>query len=181
MQDSERRIVETIERFSALVRKVIGAHLHKNDSVYLEDIEQEVKLKIWDYLKKGKEIQNLASYIRKVAYSTTIDELRKMRKQAPPQEVKELKHIYLLGEHLRPENSEPSPQSFLEEKEWKTRIQRNLECLGSNRKQVLRLYLDGFSIDEICEFFGWDQVKVRHLLYRGIDELKKLLLEEDGK
>ncbi len=181
MQDSELKIAEAIERLSALVRRVVAAHLHKNDSVYLEDIEQEVKLKIYDYLRKGKKIQNLASYIKRMAYSTTIDELRKARKQTPPQEATELRHVYLLTEHLRPGDSEPSPHTFLEKKEWRARILRNLERLGENRRQVLRLYLDGFSIDEICEFFGWDPVKVRHLLYRGIDDLKKLIRAEDGK
>jgi RNA polymerase sigma-70 factor (ECF subfamily) len=48
-----------------------------------------------------------------------------------------------------------------------------IDSLGENRKQVLRLYLVGMSIEEICEFFDWDKTKVRHLLYRGIDDLKE--------
>jgi DNA-directed RNA polymerase specialized sigma24 family protein len=29
------------------------------------------------------------------------------------------------------------------------------------------------SPDEISEFFNWDKTKVRHLLYRGIDDIKE--------
>jgi RNA polymerase sigma factor (sigma-70 family) len=181
MQDLEDKIKETIERYSGLVRQVIWRQLHKNDSLYLEDVEQEVKLKIWDFLRKGKSIHNLSSYIKKVAYSTTVDELRKMRKQAPPRESGELQQVYVSTELLEAHRSGLSPESSLEEKEQKAFIHQSLGRLGKNRKQVLRLYLDGFSVDEIGEYFGWDNVKVRHLLYRGIDDLRDLIRSEKNR
>src|SRR4030065_2630522 len=93
MQDLEQRTKAVIERFSLLIKQVIQKNLHRSDVVDLEDIEQEVRLKIWAFLKKGKNVQNLPSYIKKVAYSTTIDELRKMMKQRPSGDAEKRKRI----------------------------------------------------------------------------------------
>ncbi|MEW5901002.1 MAG: RNA polymerase sigma factor [Acidobacteriota bacterium] len=181
MQDREAKIKETIEAFALLIRQVIQKNLHRNDALEVEDIEQEVKLKIWIFLKKGKKIHNLASYIKKVAYSTTVDELRKMRKQSPPRELDELKRVYISAELVSKEDSARKPELFLEDKENRISIRRSLESLSENRKQVLRLYLEGFSIEEIGEYFDWDKTKVRHLLYRGIADLRGKTLDEKDK
>jgi len=141
--------------------------------VNLEDVEQEVKVKIWKFLKKGKKVDNFPSYIKRVAYTATIDELRKMKKQNPTSEVTGLKNIYSMSRINELRNPEDSPEFLLEGQEMRESLKELIDSLGENRKQVLRLYLVGMSIEEICEFFDWDKTKVRHLLYRGIDDLKE--------
>ena len=145
---------------------------HKTDNVNLEDIEQEVKIKIWKFLNKGKKVDNLPSYIKRVAYTATIDELRKMRKQNPVSETEGLKNIYTVSRIKELGNPEDSPESLMEGREMRESLKGLIDSLSENRKQVLRLYLVGMSVEEICEFFDWDKTKVRHLLYRGIDDLK---------
>jgi DNA-directed RNA polymerase specialized sigma24 family protein len=49
-----------------------------------------------------------------------------------------------------------------------------INSLRESRKQVLRLYLTGLSPEEISELFDWDKTRVRHLLYRGIEELREV-------
>ena len=90
----EQSVKVVTEQFSMLVKQVIQKNLHRNDDVDLEDIEQEVRLKIWKFLKKGKKVDNLASYIKRVAYSTTIDELRRMMKQRPSRDLESLKTVF---------------------------------------------------------------------------------------
>jgi hypothetical protein len=36
------------------------------------------------------------------------------------------------------------------------------------------------SIEEICEFCRWDKIKVRHLLYRGISDLREKMNRHSG-
>ena len=172
MQDIEAHLQHIIDMFSSLIRYVIAANLHKTDNVNLEDIEQEVKIKIWKFLNKGKKVDNLPSYIKRVAYTATIDELRKMRKQNPVSETEGLKNIYAVSRIKELGNPEDSPEFLIEGREMRETLKGLIDSLSENRKQVLRLYLVGMSVEEICEIFDWDKTKVRHLLYRGIDDLK---------
>ncbi|MFQ6081913.1 MAG: RNA polymerase sigma factor [Candidatus Aminicenantia bacterium] len=175
MKEKELRFIEIVDKFSALIRYVIQKNLYKKDNIDLEDIEQEVKIKIWKFIAKGKKVEKLPSYIKRVAYTVTVDELRKVRKQMPPRELDELKMIYSIFNLLVMEKKINSPESILEKKELKLSIKEAIDSLVENRKQVLRLYMKGMSIEEICDFLKWDKVKVRHLLYRGIDDIKEKL------
>jgi RNA polymerase sigma factor (sigma-70 family) len=173
MQDLEQSTRAVIESFSQLIKHVIQKNLHRSDDIDLEDIEQEVRLKIWTFLKKGKNVQNLPSYIKKVAYSTTIDELRKMMKQRPSGEPETLKRIFAGAALLSGPAKEFSPEARVEDGEVRETILALVESLSENRKKVLRLYLSGLSIDEISTSLNWEKPKVRHLFYRGIDDLKE--------
>ena len=175
MQDIDSQINEVVESFSHLIRRIIANHVYRRDGIDLEDIEQEVKIKIWKFLKKGKKVDKLPSYIKKVAFTTTIDELRKMLKQTPSREFPDLKRIYSDVFPQGGAREMGSPESLLEDKETSLLVQDAVESLGENRKYVLRLYLKGMSIDDISHFLSWDKTKVRHLLYRGIDDLRETI------
>jgi len=173
MQDLEQSTKAVIDRFSLLIKKVIQGHLHRSDDIDLEDIEQEVRLKIWAFLKKGKNVQNLPSYIKKVAYSTTIDELRKMIKQRPSGEAEMLKRIFAGSALMSRPVKDFYPEAGIEDTEAREKILALVDSLSENRKKVLRLYLEGLSIDEISASLHWEKPRVRHLFYRGIDDLKE--------
>lgn len=155
-----------------MIRCVIQNNLFSKDGVDWEDIEQDVKIKIWKFVKKGKKVDNLPSYIKKVAYTATVDELRKMCKQAPYQNPSRLRLLYAEMENLPNGIEDLLPDTALEKKEIMKKLKAQIDALSENRKQVLHLYVMGWSVEEICEFLHWDKTKVRHLLYRGIEQLK---------
>ncbi len=173
VQDLEQDTKAVIDRFSLLIKKVIQGHLHRSDDIDLEDIEQEVRLKIWTFLKKGNNVRNLPSYIKKVAYSTTIDELRKMMKQRPSGDAEKLIRFFAGAALPSGQARDHSPEAGIEDSEAREKILALVDSLSENRKKVLRLYLTGLSIDEICASLNWERPKVRHLFYRGIDDLKE--------
>ena len=173
IRDSDLK--DIIERFSSLIRHVVTRNLFRSDEADLEDIEQEVKIKIWKILQKGKKVDKLPSYIKRVAYTVTVDELRKMRKQNPCGEQIQAKNLYLAGNPSSLEQITELPDFLLEKKERTISLEELVDSLSQNRKNVLRLYLAGMSIEEIGEFFKWDKTKVRHFLYRGIDDIKNKL------
>ena len=162
-----------IDGYSSLIRQVISANLHKTDNVRIEDIEQEVKFKIWKLLKKGKKVDNLPSYIKRVAYTATVDELRKMKRQNPVSETGVCASWYSMTRLKDLSNPADSPQFLLENKETRIFLEDAIDSLRERRKQVLRLYLMEMTVEEISELFDWDKTKVRHLLYRGIEDLKE--------
>ncbi len=173
MQDPESQIKEVIETFACLIRRIVASHIYQNDGIDLEDIEQEVKIKIWKFLKKGKKVDKLPSYIKKVAFTTTVDELRKMLKQCPSRELPDLKRLFSYGFFEEGNEETWSPESLLSSKEARLLVRDAVESLGDNRRQVLRLYLKGMSVEDISYSLSWDKTKVRHLLYRGIDDLRE--------
>ncbi len=177
MASNEDSFFEIVDRFSGLIKAIIFKNLYQS-RIDPEDVEQEVYFKLWKFLKKGKTIENLPSFIMKAVYTITMDELRKLRKQMPPGDSSELKHLYLVSEELSGKAFGDSPGDVLEKRELSKQINEAIETLSENRKQVLRLYVRGMSVDEICAFFGWDKVKVRHFLYRGIDDLRRKIMED---
>jgi RNA polymerase sigma factor (sigma-70 family) len=171
MRSGDSDYVEIIDKFSSLIKAIIIKNLFQS-RIDPEDIEQEVKFKLWKYLKKGKKIDNLPSFIMKAAYTITMDELRKLKKQMPPRDIAELKNLYLVSESF-PRNGVPdSPGLRMERNELSTQMYEAIGMLSENRKQVLQLYVRGMTVDEICSFCNWDRVKVRHFLYRGIEDLR---------
>lgn len=173
IRDSDLK--DIIEQFSSLIRHVITRNVFRSDEVDLEDIEQEVRIKIWKILKKGKKVEKLPSYIKRVAYTVTVDELRKMKKQNPYGEQDQMKNLYFSESPSSPAKLAELPDFLFEQKEQSISLKELVDSLSQNRKNVLRLYLAGMDVEEISEFFKWDKTKVRHFLYRGIDEIKKKL------
>ena len=45
---------------------------------------------------------------------------------------------------------------------------------------VVRLHLAGYHRDEIARLLNWTEAKTRNLLYRGLADLRKQMVEVDG-
>jgi len=53
-----------------------------------------------------------------------------------------------------------------------------VDSLLDSRKKVVKLYLLNMTLEEIAGFFNWTPHKTRNLLYRGLNDLKKILKEK---
>jgi RNA polymerase sigma-70 factor (ECF subfamily) len=69
----------------------------------------------------------------------------------------------------------PGPESDAGARELATQVDRAIETVPASRRPVLRMYLAGYSKDEIAELMGWSEAKVRNLLYRGLADLRDRL------
>lgn len=175
MKDLESETKAVVEQFSLLIRQVIQKNLHRGDGIDLEDVEQEVRVKIWSFLKKGKKIDNLPSYIKRVAYSKTIDELRKAMKQRPSSEPDSLRRIFAGASQIAAPPGDLLPEDLLDASETRDSIREMVGALSENRRRVLTLFLTGQTIEEIASSLDWEKTKVRHLFYRGIDDLREII------
>ena len=174
MKDLESETKAVIEQFSLLIRQVIQKNLHRSDGLDPEDIEQEVRVKIWTFLKKGKKIDNLPSYIKRVAYSKTIDELRKAMKQRPSSEPESLRRTFTGADQIAAPPKDFFPEELLDQSETREAIREMVDSLSENRRKVISLFLTGQTIEEISSSLNWERTKVRHLFYRGIDDLREI-------
>jgi RNA polymerase sigma factor (sigma-70 family) len=169
-------IENTIDQFSQLIRSAIRKTSPQIDLSDMDDIEQEVKIKIWrEILKSEKEIQNFGSYIWKVTYTTTCRTMKKLFAQK--------KQLWLQRENSVSIEDFPqvlihNPDRQYERKELIDLIRKTVDALIESRRQVLKLYLMGMDLDEISEFFNWSDGKTRNLLSRGLADLRQGLLEK---
>jgi RNA polymerase sigma factor (sigma-70 family) len=146
--------------YENLIRKAIHRVYPAFSDFDLQDIEQEVHIKIWKLLENQKLIYP-ATYLYKMASTTAIDALRRMK-------FKEQESI-----------SEATPEVNSSKK---IRLLDVLESvlikLAEARQIAVRFYLQGYSADEISKLMEWSSARARNLVYRGLEDLRKLLKEE---
>jgi RNA polymerase sigma-70 factor (ECF subfamily) len=103
------------------------------------------------------------SYLWKVAYTTTVDELRKMQSR----------------ERTRNNVAEParalSPESILHAAEISTALRYCLAGLREDRRRAVVLHLQGHTILETGTLLGWDRKRAENLIYRGLADLRRCL------
>ena len=161
-----------LERITASIKNIIFSTFPGTTAEEREDIDQEVKLKIWRKAASGKKIDNLWSYLWKIVYTTTLDILDERMFTMSSEEIAERADSVLIS-RVR----EASPELCLEKKEMTETIRSMVASLPSRRRTVVQLWLSDMTLEEIADFLGWNGNQVRHLLYRGIQDIKEKATE----
>lgn len=159
-----------INRFSIFIKILIQRYDLPKKGVDPDDILQEVKIKIWKVLEDEKKINNFSSYIRKIVDSSVIDLLRKLKREEN-----------ILNHERQKIVSEQKSRYRTEiklDKNLKKMIAQAIDSLLESRRKVVKLFLLNMTIDEIAVLFNWSKDKTRNLLYRGLNDLKKILKEK---
>jgi len=160
--------VHFLGKISASIRNIICGNFPQTTAGEREDIDQEVKLKLWRLATGGKKIGNIRSYLWRVVYTTALDVISKRLNSMPFEEALETEHLWLSDRlDLLP------PDRLMEKRELKGMIESAVESLPEKRRLVIKLYLTGMGIEDAAAFLGWSENKVRHLLYRGLHELRE--------
>jgi RNA polymerase sigma-70 factor (ECF subfamily) len=159
-----------LEEVSVSIRNILLARFPEMSRQEKEDIDLEVKLKLWKKAVDGKKIDNLRSYLWRVVYTTALD----LVGERPA-------HLSLESFVERAEKIGSSPpellslDSVIEGQESKLVLGKAIDALSERRREVLRLYLEGLDIPRIASRLQWRENQVRHLLYRGLAKILKKL------
>ena len=158
-----------LDEISLSIRNILLSKFPEMSPQEKEDIDNEVKMKLWKKAAGGKEIGNLRSYLWRVVYTTALDLLG--------ERMPYLSLEKLVGANEGEEASERllSSDSFSEERERRMMLRRALELLPERRRAVLRLHLEGMDIAQIAKRLKWRENQVRHLLYRGLADIREKL------
>ena len=156
-----------LEEISTSITKIIFANFPNLTREEREEVAQEVRLKILKMAEVGKKVDNLRSYIWKMVYTTALDVLNERIKSCP------LEDLRYQRPSARSIMDFDCPQSLLEAKELDFLIGQTIDSLPQRKRVVILLHLKGLDLEEMAEFLGWSQNTVRHLLYRGLAELKR--------
>jgi RNA polymerase sigma factor (sigma-70 family) len=158
-----------LDRFAALVRRV-GLR-HRLSEADLEDVLQEVRIRLWRSRSQpeGERTEPLsASYVHRVAVSAAVDLLRRRRARGADRTV-------ALDDIDEPAAEHSDPARSVEESELSAHLDRAIETITPSRRPVVRMYLAGYSGEEVAQLMGWTEAKARNLLYRGLADLRERL------
>ena len=166
---------QAIKEMARIIHSFLKAKFPSLTMGERDDIEQEVKLKLLRMGAGGKKIGYIKSYLYRAVYTTALDSLDRRWDQLGPEAASAESAV----EAAFPSDN-LGPEVLLERSETSQALRRAVEGLPRRRRAVLELHLLGMDIPESAAFLSWSQPAVRHLLYRGMADLKKAMGDNGG-
>lgn len=157
-----------IGKYERLVLHMVGRMIV--DRTTIEDICQEVFVRIFKNLKNYRGESKLSTWIARIAFNVCINHLRTQKKWNENEILVNEYGTSNIAEHNDPER-------IFEKTERKRIINEKVEALPVKYRTVLTLfYLQEFSLVEIEEITGFPKGTIKSYLYRA----KALLKEQMG-
>lgn len=165
------RLQALLAEYGARLRAIVRARCPQALGIDPDEIEQDVRVRVWQALSREKIIEQPASYLYQTAMSVIVDHIR--RRQARPD---------------RAANDEPAlaaladgadPQRAASRAQFGDALRRALDELPSRRRRPVQLHLQGFGTADIGRLLGISEATARNLVYRGLDALRERLKTED--
>ena len=176
----EARFNSIIEEYGKILRQTIVHFCPKDLGLQFTDIEQEAQLRLWRALLSEREIHDLASYLYRIAETTTLEAIRRVKtkreeqlrlaEEAEEEERGELLHLIA--------DSRGSPECQAQRQELVSKLKAALARLPDNRRAAVELRLQEMTSQEIAHLTGWTEPKARNLVYRGLKDLREHLRAE---
>lgn len=153
---------QVLVRYTGLLR--LAGSRQGIDPSELDDLMQETRIRLWRASERGETITNLpASYLYRTAATAAIDLLRRHRARRETS-------LDDAGTVAGPAALAADTDTLRSETE--RAVAEAVDRLSDSRRPVVRMYLAGYSREEIAAQMGWTDGKVRNLLYRGLDDLR---------
>ena len=162
---SERDYAELRRRLSRAVAAVCPRWLVDRR----EDIVQAATIRVFEILERGEGNRELAaSYLRRVAYSALVDEIRRLRRTRE-----------VAREDGVPERAvktgDRDPEGRYAAHQIGAGITRCLGELVRPRRLAVTLYLQGHTVPAAANLLGWSAKRTENLVYRGLANLRRCL------
>lgn len=163
-----------IARFARMLQHVALRHGLPPEDV--AEVVQEVRVRLWRARPTSETIESLGvSYIYRTAMSAALEVVRRKRGSGPvvsfinDREGREGGALAVAAVAAR------GPEQTLARSEVALAVSQAVHDLPQARRTAVRLYLVGYSRDEIAHSVGWSEAKTRNLIYRGLADLRSAL------
>lgn len=160
---AEAEFRQLIERYAGLMRATLRQIDHRMIEADLQELEQDIRLKLWQTLVTEGNFDKPAGFIRKVIVSVSIDAARKRLVRGGDAE-----HVEIGAMDIADAQRDQAMEMRGELQALATRLIRE----APEAAQVLSLYLQGFSTAETGALMGWSESKARNILYRYLDDIR---------
>jgi RNA polymerase sigma-70 factor (ECF subfamily) len=172
--DANARLEELLEELGGFLKATIRRLCPRTLGIQADEIEQDVRLRLWRSMKDERILASPASYMYRAAAAAVIDAVRrvKARREEPLQSIE-------AGAERRPDDlpveARNSPHDLALASETRRSVEQGLGRLEQSRRRTVRLHLQGFGSQEIADLLGWTEPKARNLVYRGLEDLRREL------
>lgn len=172
LQGNRNAFAFLVNRYQKLVVHITGRLIQRQEE--LEDVCQEVFMKVYQNLGKYRNECKLSTWIATIAYNTSINYLRKFKK----------------GDEVNPDDSaalrnltDLKPADY-EKTDLHRYLREQIELLPVQYRTVLTLFhLEEFSYQEIEQITGMPEGTVKSYLFRAkaiLKEKLKFIVDENS-
>jgi RNA polymerase sigma-70 factor (ECF subfamily) len=135
-----------------------------------EDLVQAAMIRVLEARRRGEGMAGVpASYLYKVAYTTLVDEIRRLRRRP------EVPLDDGTDEGPALPAAGGNPEELAASSEVGEAIQACLGGLAEPRRLAVTLHLQGHTVAEAAALLGWDAKRTDNLVYRGLADLRHCL------
>ena len=171
--DEDERVSRFLSDYGHVLRRAVRRVCPRTLGLQVEEIEQDARLRLWRALRRESEVRDPPSYVFRVAVTAAIDAIRQIRaRREAPIAAREDDDAGAAAEPIEPR---PSPEQRAIQQEAVERAYVAIDSLPENRRQAVRLHLNGFTSEEIAGLLGWTEAKARNLVSRGLQQAREQL------
>ncbi|GAB3900185.1 sigma-70 family RNA polymerase sigma factor [Larkinella knui] len=157
-----------VERYQRLVLHMVGRIVHQSEDI--EDVCQEVFIKVYRHLPDYKFGSKLSTWIASIAYRTAINYIKKTSREP-------VSGFSEQGPEELPNSGLANPEEMLMHQDWKAFLHAQIDKLPVQYRTILTLYhLEELSYEEIGQATGLPEGTVKNYLFRARKLLKEALL-----
>ncbi len=161
------------ERYKNYVARVIWNM--ENDPEAVQDLLQQTFIRVFNGLKSFKGKSAFKTWITTIAVNTAKNHRNKKMRQARYEKISIDQTEEDYGRAFELKDDSGNPQSSLLDKEIKTAIGAALDMLSGKHKEVLILWNEGFSYEEIGQMTKTSPQTVGSRLHYAKSQLQKIL------
>lgn len=159
------------EAYAEKIWRHIYLRMHNNLNE-ANDLTTEVFLKTWEYLRSGKKIRNVKSFLYRTTNNLIIDRHRAKQRNIEVQ-LEEEQEEYLLA-------SDPNPDTIIQITA-KNVISEALQQLPEKERNLLIMrFIDELEIKEIAATLGKSQGAVTVALHRALKSLGRIVQNNEN-
>jgi len=156
---------EIVERYRKMVARTVKGML--GDSVYTEDIGQEVFIKLYNSLSDFRGDSKLSTYIQRIAVNLTLNEIKRRKRF--------FSMFSQTGNHEMYEFDVPDHETH-EKRDARELVEKALQALDSKFRVIVTMrMLQGYSTKETAEILDLPLGTVLSRLSRAQVQLKDIL------
>jgi RNA polymerase sigma factor (sigma-70 family) len=169
----ESRFEALVTSYQKFLHETVLKLCPRDLGLQVDEIEQEVRIRLWRAIQSETDIRHGASYIHRVVLTATIDAIRRVRarREDPFDPLTDDANHDVLGRPAAP----ASPERIVERRQLFDRVAAALARISPDRRRAAGLYLEGLTLQEIAALLNWSESRTRNLMYRGLNDLRKLL------
>jgi RNA polymerase sigma-70 factor (ECF subfamily) len=129
------------------------------------DLTQETFYKVWDYLAKGKEVENMKAFLYRTAHNITVNAIRAKRP---------ISSLESIQEAMGFDAPDKQEQQFTEDAREVHEIIESFSILKEADADVMKMrYVDGLSIQEISSITEVSENAISVKIHRLLEKLRE--------